>query len=79
MWGTVCKKYQLTQRETEIIGLVYKGRSNPDIGRSLFIAENTVKKHMNHIFRKTETKNRYELMNRITEEVKTIHRQPGRC
>lgn len=70
LWKLLMGKYQLTQRETEIIKLVYKGQSNPDIGRHLFIAEDTVKKHLNHIFKKTETKSRYELMNCISEELK---------
>lgn len=68
LWEMIGGKYQLTQREIEIMQLVYKGLSNPDIGKTLFIAEDTVKKHLNHIFRKTETKNRYELLSRITAE-----------
>ena len=71
LWQRLSKKHQLTQREIEIARLVYLGQSNPDIGRELFIAEDTVKKHLNHIFRKTKTKNRYELLSSITKELKS--------
>jgi DNA-binding NarL/FixJ family response regulator len=68
LWEKLAKSYQLTQREIEIMQHLYKGKSNPDIGKTLFIAEDTVKKHLNHIFRKTGTKNRYELISCITRE-----------
>ena len=68
-WDEITEKYRLTIRETEILRLVYEGKSNPDIGKILFIAENTVKRHMNHIFAKTNTKNRYELLSMITKHL----------
>ena len=67
LWTGMVLNFQLTPREVEIIKLVYQGSSNPDIGKTLFIAEDTVKKHLNHIFRKTDTKNRYELLSSITK------------
>ena len=69
-WEIIAETYRLTIREIEIMRLVYEGRSNPDIGRTLFIAENTVKRHMNHIFSKTGAKNRYELLSFITKLLK---------
>ena len=48
----------LSQREMEILELVAKGESNKDIASSLFITENTVKTHMQHIMRKLHFKNR---------------------
>lgn len=52
----------LTEREIQVMALVCQGCSNPEIGQKLYIAENTVKRHLNNIFRKAETKNRYELL-----------------
>jgi DNA-binding NarL/FixJ family response regulator len=43
---------QLTPREAEVLGLVAKGLSNPDIGRELFISEATVKTHLLKVFAK---------------------------
>lgn len=60
----------LTEREIQVLELVYQGCSNPEIGEKLFIAENTVKRHVNNIFRKTETKNRYELLSFVTVHMK---------
>lgn len=42
----------LSRREREILELVAKAQSNAEIGRALFIAEGTVKRHLSNIFRK---------------------------
>lgn len=42
----------LSPREREILKLVAKAQSNAQIGRELFIAEGTVKRHLSNIFRK---------------------------
>ncbi|WP_367130680.1 MULTISPECIES: response regulator [Streptomyces] len=42
----------LTQRETEILGLVAEGLANKQISRRLFISEATVKTHLVHIYGK---------------------------
>jgi DNA-binding NarL/FixJ family response regulator len=43
---------QLTPREAQVLALVAKGLSNPDIGRELFISEATVKTHLLKVFAK---------------------------
>jgi DNA-binding NarL/FixJ family response regulator len=48
----------LTQRETDILGLLSEGRSNRDISRALFLSEKTVKAHLAAIFRKLGVSNR---------------------
>ncbi len=42
----------LSRRETEVLALVAKGRTNAEIGRELFISETTVKTHLIRIFGK---------------------------
>lgn len=42
----------LSEREKEVLGLMAKGQSNKEIGRSLWIGETTVKTHVSHILRK---------------------------
>lgn len=48
----------LTQRETDILGLLAEGRSNRDISRALYLSEKTVKAHLAAIFRKLGVTNR---------------------
>lgn len=43
---------QLSDRELEVLRLMAKGKSNHEIGEELYIAERTVKFHINNIFSK---------------------------
>lgn len=58
----MAEKYKLSAREIDVLLLINKGKTNPQIGEELFIAENTVKRHIANIFKKTDTSNRYELI-----------------
>ena len=42
----------LTKRELEVLRLLAKGKSNPEIAESLSISHHTVKSHVNHIYDK---------------------------
>lgn len=42
----------LSPREREVLGLVRRGRSNPEIAQELYIGEATVKTHLERIFDK---------------------------
>jgi RNA polymerase sigma factor (sigma-70 family) len=48
----------LTAREEEILKLLATGESNREIGRRLFISEQTVKNHVASIFRKLQVNDR---------------------
>ena len=48
----------LTEREAEVLALVGQGRSNREIAQELFVAETTVKTHVNRIFAKTQSRDR---------------------
>ena len=50
----------LSQREVEVLRLIALGKSNPEIGKDLFISLNTVARHVSHIFSKTGAANRTE-------------------
>ncbi len=52
----------LTKRENTIINLVTKGAQNQEIADQLNISTNTVKTHVYSIFRKTQSRNRIELI-----------------
>lgn len=51
----------LTRREIEVFRLIRKNYTNGEIAEELFIAENTVKKHISNIFHKLDVENRQAL------------------
>ena len=59
------EKYRLTQRETDVVTLLFSGMKNAQIARKLFVSEITVKKHLQHIYEKVGVSNRTTLINRI--------------
>ncbi|MGZ0147374.1 response regulator [Kribbella sp. WER1] len=50
----------LTARETEVLRLIARGLSNPEIAGELFISEATVKTHINNTFAKIGARHRAE-------------------
>jgi DNA-binding NarL/FixJ family response regulator len=48
----------LTEREVEVLRLMATGLSNTEICRQLYLSEATVKTHINHIFTKTNSRDR---------------------
>ncbi len=48
----------LTQREAEILGLIARGRTNPEIAAQLFLSNHTIKTHISRIFAKTGSRDR---------------------
>lgn len=60
---SIDKPQRLTTREIEIIKLLAKGLSSPEIAERLFISENTVETHRRNILRKTNTHSTVELIN----------------
>jgi two-component system response regulator DegU len=54
-------RISLTSRERDIIRLVARGLRNGEVARKLFISEETVKTHLNNIFRKLNLRDRVEL------------------
>lgn len=60
-----CSQYNLTTREVDIARLICGGHSYKEIGDNLFIAERTVKKHVQNIFEKTDVSNKVQLINKL--------------
>jgi DNA-binding NarL/FixJ family response regulator len=48
----------LTDREVEILRLIVRGRTNPEIAAELYLSGHTVKTHINRIFAKTGSRDR---------------------
>jgi DNA-binding NarL/FixJ family response regulator len=48
----------LTQREAEILGMIARGMTNPEIAAQLFLSNHTIKTHISRIFAKTGSRDR---------------------
>jgi len=68
----VMKKYGLTKRELELGFLVLSGYTNQRIAQELFISETTVKKHMTHIYEKTNVQGRKEFKKLFNSSCKLL-------
>ena len=54
------KNNNLTRRETQVLHLLAKGHSNPQIASRLGISTHTVKSHVIHIFNKMGVNDRIQ-------------------
>lgn len=66
IFESMMKEYELTNRETEVAWLLYRGFTNRQIGEELFIAETTVKKHVSHIYEKMQVSGRKEFRMKVS-------------
>ena len=55
-------QFGLTQREEEVLKLLFKGLPNKTISQELFVEETTIKLHLRTLFKKFDVKNRTELV-----------------
>jgi DNA-binding NarL/FixJ family response regulator len=53
--------FQLTPRETEVLGLVLRGGGNKEIAAALGVAEQTIKKYVSSLLEKFDVPNRAAL------------------
>ncbi|WP_435743810.1 response regulator [Nocardioides sp. SYSU DS0663] len=54
------RRFELSDRQGELMELIAQGRTNAEIARELYLAEKTVKNHVNAIFAKLVVSNRSE-------------------
>jgi DNA-binding CsgD family transcriptional regulator len=59
------ERFNISNREQEIIQLISKGRTNREIADMLYVSLQTVKQHTYNIYRKLKVKNRVQLSNFI--------------
>jgi DNA-binding NarL/FixJ family response regulator len=57
----------LSPRESEVLGLVAQGLSNPAIAKKLYLGEATVKTHLLHAFEKLEVNDRTRAVTKAME------------
>lgn len=60
--GELISQYSLTKREAEVLNLIFHNKDNIDICEELFISENTLKKHLHNLYRKTGVSGRVQLL-----------------
>jgi DNA-binding NarL/FixJ family response regulator len=60
----------LTLREAEVLNLIARGLTNPQIADALFVSAHTVKTHINRIFAKTGSRNRNEAIDYAREHLR---------
>jgi DNA-binding CsgD family transcriptional regulator len=63
----ICKKFEVSPRETDIVREICNGLSNKEISEKLFISLQTVKDHTHRIYVKTNVKSRVQLINLVKE------------
>lgn len=61
----IAKRFELTGREADVMGLYAQGRSRAFISSALVISENTVRDHLKNIYRKLGVHNKQELIDLI--------------
>jgi len=64
-------KYNISDREQEVIHLIGKGKTNQQIADSLFVSLQTIKQHNSNIYRKLNVKNRVQLCNYVRNATQT--------
>ena len=62
------KLNQLTSRELDVLQCIAEGLRNQEIAEKLFNSEETIKKHIYHMFQKLHVKNRLSLVTKAREE-----------
>jgi DNA-binding NarL/FixJ family response regulator len=64
----------LTRRESDVLDELFQGQSNRQIGRNLFISEDTVKSHVKAILRKLGARDRAHAVSLVLSA-----RNPAAC
>lgn len=61
----ICARRHLTERESEVFGMLAQGKSVTQIREELFISKNTANTHVKNIYRKLNIHSRQELINMV--------------
>jgi DNA-binding CsgD family transcriptional regulator len=62
------EKFSLTEREKEMLRLLLKGKSNKEISAITFVSTETVKSHLQNIYKKLDVKSRLEAVTLFLKE-----------
>jgi DNA-binding CsgD family transcriptional regulator len=63
--GHFVAEHELSRAEAEVLKLLLEGKSNTEIAESRHVSLNTVKTHLSHIYSKTGTRHRTQLISAL--------------
>mgnify|MGYP000668241182 FL=1 len=61
------KTYGLSNRETDVLELIMRGRDVARMSETLFVSENTVRSHCKNLYRKLDVHNRQQVFDLVEE------------
>ncbi|WP_419060667.1 response regulator transcription factor [Enteroscipio rubneri] len=61
------KTYGLSNRETDVLELIIRGRDVARMSETLFVSENTVRSHCKNLYRKLGVHNRQQVFDLVEE------------
>lgn len=61
------KTYGLSNRETDVLELIIRGRDVARMAETLFVSENTVRSHCKNLYRKLDVHNRQQIFDLVEE------------
>ena len=73
--GIARGKHSLTDREREIVRLLFEGSTNREMGETLGVSWLTGRNHISRLLVKFEAKNRTDLLARLVALRRSRHRQ----
>jgi NarL family two-component system response regulator LiaR len=68
----------LTERESEILSLLSTGMTNRELGRNLYVSENTIKTHLRSLYAKLGVRNRAQAASLAGQGILGDHRPQSR-
>ncbi len=71
------ERHGISEREREVLGLLAQGRTYREIADSLCISMATIKSHVSHLYEKTGTRNKVELINLLYDSWAPGPNQPN--
>lgn len=72
--GEIARRFALTPREGEILGMLLQGRSGPYIAEDLYLSKSTVKTHIRHIYDKLDISSRQQLIDKAHDVCQSLER-----
>ena len=63
--GLICRTYNLSNRERELVALIAQGDDTGAVAKQMFISPYTVQDHLKSIFDKLGVHSRLELLTRL--------------
>jgi len=69
-WMFLKNRYNLTNKELQVVILICRGYNNNEIGERLNIKLGTVKTHIKNIYTRTGTKNKMLLLLKFIEDIR---------